>query len=106
MSVPQMTVEDLKKKIEAKENFVLLDVREANELDICKLETFTHIPLGDLETRYNELNKETEIAVLCRSGGRSAQATGFLKSQGYKAVNVAGGILEWGEKFDPSMEQY
>ena len=105
--VPEITVEELKKKLDAKEDILVLDVREPHELEICRLEGTKEIPLGDLETRFAELDKEKELIVHCRSGGRSAKAVAFLKSKGYdKAVNLAGGILAWAEKIDPSMQSY
>lgn len=104
----EMTVEDLKAKLEKKDSFVLLDVREAHELEIASIPGAkpTHIPLGQIPTRFGELDKSREIAVMCRSGGRSAQATHFLRSKGYNAVNVAGGILAWSARIDPSVPQY
>lgn len=103
-----MTVEDLKAKLDKKDKFVLLDVRESHELEIASIKgvTPTHIPLGQLPQRFAELDKGQEVAVLCRSGGRSAQATHYLRLQGYNAVNVAGGILAWSARIDPSIPQY
>lgn len=103
-----MTVEDLKAKLDKKERFILLDVRESHELDIASIPGAepVHIPLGQIPTRFAELDKGQEVAVLCRSGGRSAQATHFLRQQGYNAVNVAGGMLAWSARIDPSIPQY
>lgn len=104
----EMTVEELKAKLDKKERFILLDVREAHELDIASIPgvTPTHIPLGQVPERFAELDKSQEVAVMCRSGGRSAQATHFLRQKGYDAVNVAGGILAWSARIDPSVPQY
>jgi len=107
VSDKEMTVEELKKKLDAKEDFVLLDVREPHEIDICKIEQSVVIPMGEVQDRLSEIPKEKEIVVQCRSGARSAKITGFLKTQGYdKAVNLAGGILAWAEKIDTSMPSY
>jgi rhodanese-related sulfurtransferase len=104
----EMTVEDLKAKLDKKEKFILLDVRETHELGISSIPGVkpTHIPLGQIQARFAELDKSQQVAVMCRSGGRSAQATHFLRQQGYDAVNVAGGILAWSDRIDPSVPQY
>lgn len=103
-----MTVVELKAKLDKKDEFVLLDVREQMELDMSSIPgvKVTHIPLGQLPQRFAELDKSRPVAVMCRSGGRSAQATHFLRQQGYDATNVAGGILAWSAQIDPSVKQY
>lgn len=103
-----MTVDELKAKLDRKDRFTLLDVRESHELDIASIPgaKVTHIPLGQVPQRFAELDKSLPVAVLCRSGGRSAQATHFLRQQGYDATNVAGGILAWSARIDPSVPQY
>lgn len=105
---PEMTVEELKAKLERKESFVLLDVRESLELETSSIPgvKVTHIPLGSIPDRFAELDKGVPVAVLCRSGARSAQATHFLRQKGYDAANVAGGILAWSAKIDPSVPRY
>jgi adenylyltransferase/sulfurtransferase len=104
--IPEMTVEDLKAKLDKKEKFVLLDVREPHEYEIAKIEGSKLIPLGDLPKRFAELDKGAKIVVHCKMGGRSARAVGFLKQQGYDATNVAGGITAWSERIDPSVPTY
>lgn len=103
-----MTVVELKTKLDKKDKFVLLDVREQMELDMSSIPgvKVTHIPLGQIPQRFSELDKSVPVAVMCRSGGRSAQATHFLRQQGFDAVNVAGGILAWSAQIDPSVKQY
>lgn len=54
-----------------------------------------HIPLGLLEFRMHELNNNTPYIIVCRSGGRSGQATAFLESHGYDVTNMSGGMLAW-----------
>lgn len=103
-----MTVDELKGKLDRKDRFTLLDVRESHELDIARIPgaAVTHIPLGQLPQRLAELDKALPVAVLCRSGARSAQATHFLRRQGFDASNVAGGILAWSARIDPSVPRY
>ncbi|HAZ06966.1 MAG TPA: molybdenum cofactor biosynthesis protein MoeB [Elusimicrobia bacterium] len=104
--IPEITVEELKIKLERKESFLLLDVREPHENEIAKIPGSTLIPLGDLPRRCGELDQSKKLAVHCKSGGRSARAVQFLRDQGYDAVNVAGGIKAWSERIDPSVPQY
>lgn len=73
----------------------LLDVRRPDEWAESHVPGATHIPLDQLPDRTGELPAGQQIIVMCRSGGRSAQATSFLREQGIDAVNMAGGILEW-----------
>ena len=90
-----ITVEDLKSRLDKNEKFVFLDVREDWEYDDDNLGA-KNIPLGDLPGRLDELEefKDQEIIVHCRSGARSGNAKKFLESKGYTKVrNVLGGIL-------------
>ena len=106
-SIPEITVEDLKARIDSKEKFVLLDVREPFEWDIARIDGARLIPLGELSTRLGELNPADEIVVQCKSGGRSARAVEFLLQNGFSRVsNLAGGILAWADQIDPSVERY
>ena len=105
-NVPLMHVEDLKKKLDAKEDVFVLDVREPHEYKICNISGHL-IPLNDLPKRIGELDKNRETVVHCRSGSRSAKAVEFLQANGFKNVkNLAGGILAWAEKIDPKMQKY
>lgn len=104
--LPEMTVEELKQKMDAKEEIYVLDVREPNEYLICNLGA-TLIPLGELQRRVGELDPDKHIVVHCRSGKRSADAVDFLRRQGFEKVqNLAGGILAWADKIDPKMQKY
>jgi adenylyltransferase/sulfurtransferase len=108
--IPQMSVQDLKRKLDAKEDFLLLDVREPHEFQIANLNGKL-IPVGDLPNRVNELDAARqagqEIVVHCKAGGRSQKAAEFLQQQGFKnVVNVAGGITAWATEIDPKMPKY
>ena len=101
------TVVDLKKKMDAKEDFFLLDVREPNEFQIGRIPGSTLIPLGEVPQRLNEIPRDKEIIVHCKMGGRSAKAAQYLRQQGYQRVkNLKGGILDWSDKVDPSVPKY
>jgi len=107
MSAPAITVEELKSKRDRGETFTLVDVREPHEWAISVLPDSVKIPLGTLPTRINELPKDAEIVVYCRTGGRSANAVQFLRQKGYdKAFNLVGGINHWAEQIDPTMPRY
>ena len=105
--VPEITVTELKSKLDAGEPLFVLDVREPHEYDICHLDGTTLIPLGQLPNRVNELNSADDIVVHCRSGVRSAKAVGFLQQAGFSKVkNLKGGILAWSDEIDPSVPKY
>ncbi len=105
-TVPEMTVEELKHRLDAKEDLFVLDVREPHEYQICNINGYL-LPLGDLPKRVHELDSSREIVAHCRSGVRSAKAVDFLRQAGFKKVhNLQGGILAWADKIDPKMPKY
>ncbi len=73
----------------------LLDVREPVEWASGHIEGARHIPMNDVPQRLADLPDDTEIVVVCKSGGRSGQVTGYLAAKGIKAVNMSGGMLAW-----------
>jgi molybdopterin/thiamine biosynthesis adenylyltransferase/rhodanese-related sulfurtransferase/molybdopterin converting factor small subunit len=98
---------EVKAKMDRGDQFVLIDVREPHEYQICSIPNAKLIPLGDLPKRVNELNSADEIVAHCKSGMRSAKAVEFLKQAGFRKVrNMKGGILAWSEKVDPSVPKY
>jgi adenylyltransferase/sulfurtransferase len=102
-----MDVTELKAKMDRHERFVLIDVREPHEHQICRIPGSKLIPLGDLSKRVQELDSADEIVVHCKSGGRSAKAVEFLRKAGFgKAKNLQGGILAWSDKIDNSVPKY
>jgi len=104
--IPAITVEDLKRKLDAKDDIFILDVREPHEYQICHLNGYL-IPVGDLPKRVNELDSSREIIAHCRSGVRSAKAVNFLRRAGFQKVyNLTGGILAWADRIDPKMPKY
>ena len=106
-SQSETTVEELKRRLDRHENVFILDVRNPEEYQICRLPGSTLIPLPELPKRFRELDQEREIVVHCKSGMRSQKAQQFLRGQGFRAIkNLKGGILAWAEKIDPSMPRY
>jgi molybdopterin/thiamine biosynthesis adenylyltransferase/rhodanese-related sulfurtransferase/molybdopterin converting factor small subunit len=98
---------EVKAKIDRGDPFVLIDVREPHEYQICNIPQAKLIPLGDLPKRVNELDSADEIVAHCKSGMRSAKAVDFLKQAGFRKVrNMKGGILAWSDKVDPSVPKY
>lgn len=87
--------EEVQAKLEAGEAIKLIDVREVDEVEAGHIPNIIHIPLGLLEFKMNELDKSESYIMVCRSGGRSGQATAFLESRGYNVTNMAGGMLAW-----------
>jgi sulfur-carrier protein adenylyltransferase/sulfurtransferase len=104
--IPEMQVEELKRRLDKGDDLFVLDVREPHEYQICNIGGYL-IPLGDLPKRVNELDSSREIVAHCRSGVRSGKAVAFLQQAGFKKVhNLAGGILAWADKVDPKMPKY
>jgi adenylyltransferase/sulfurtransferase len=103
----EISVVELKEKIDRGDKFTLLDVREPHEWQIAKIPGATLIPLGDLPKRVNELDSSVEIVAQCRSGVRSGKACDFLRQAGFtKVKNLTGGILAWSDQVDPSVPKY
>ncbi len=103
----EITAEQLKQRIDAGENLFVLDVRNPNEFQICRIPGTVLVPLPELPNRFAEVPKDRQVIVHCKSGMRSAKAIEFLKSQGFtNLANLSGGILAWAEKVDPGMPRY
>ncbi len=107
MNIPEINVNDLNLKFTNNENFILLDVRTDQEVFISKIQGSIHIPMNDVPLRLDELNKEKEIVVQCKSGKRSAKVCEFLLNNNFSNVkNLKGGIIAWSEEIDSSIIVY
>ena len=105
--VPTISAIELKAKQVRGDRFVLLDVREPFEFDICSIPGARLIPLGELAARMSELDSADEIVLQCKSGMRSARALKLLQEAGFgKLWNVEGGILAWADTVDASVPKY
>ncbi len=102
----EIDVIEVKAKLDRGDDFLLIDVREVHEYQICNIPTAKLIPLGDLPKRVNELDSSKEIVAHCKSGVRSGKAVDFLRQAGFKARNMKGGILAWSDKVDPRVPKY
>jgi sulfur-carrier protein adenylyltransferase/sulfurtransferase len=101
-----ISVEDLKRLRDENADFVLIDVREPHEYEICHLDGKL-IPLRTLASRLGELDPHAHIVVHCRTGGRSASAVKAMRGAGFdNAWNVNGGIIAWIDRIDPSLTKY
>ncbi len=102
-----MTVEDLKRRLDSQANPFILDVRNPEEFQICRIPGSVLIPLPQLPQRLGELDRNREIIVHCKGGMRSLKAQQLLRDKGFtKAINLKGGILAWAEQIDKSMPKY
>lgn len=87
--------------------FILLDVREPDEVAIASLPGAVYVPMRDIPARIEELDADATIAVLCHHGGRSARVAAFLASRGFSnVVNVDGGIDAYARHVDSSVPRY
>lgn len=106
--IPQMSVEQLKERLDRGDKPFIVDVREPHEYAIVNLGA-PLIPVGQISQRLADLpsDKDAEIVVHCKTGGRSQRAAQELQAAGYRNVrNLAGGITAWAERIDPSMPKY
>jgi molybdopterin/thiamine biosynthesis adenylyltransferase/rhodanese-related sulfurtransferase len=104
--VPEITVQELKKRLDNGENLSVLDVREPHEYEVANIGARL-IPLNELPERLAELDRNVPLAVHCKTGGRSARAVKLLQETGFQnAFNVEGGITAWSEEIDPSVPKY
>ena len=91
----EISTKELEQLLNAGEDVNMIDVRETHEVAEGHIPGVINIPLGLLEFRMNELDKSKEYIMVCRSGGRSGQATQFLAGQGFNVTNMIGGMLAW-----------
>ena len=105
-NVPEITPRALAERLAKHEDFDLIDVREPYEWQIARLPGARLIPLGELAGTMSSLDSTREIVVYCRSGARSADATRHLRAAGFRASNLAGGILRWSDEVDPTVQKY
>ncbi|MGZ5018818.1 MAG: molybdopterin-synthase adenylyltransferase MoeB [Chthoniobacterales bacterium] len=106
-AVPEISVHELKGKLEAREKFLLVDVRERNEYEIARIDGAKLIPLGEFPRRIAEFDKNSEIVIHCHSGMRSAHAVRLMREAGFEKVsNLAGGIDAWSQEIDASVPRY
>jgi len=108
VSVPdEISVRELARKRTAGDDFVLLDVREPDELALAALDGVVHVPMHEIRARLDELPRDREIVVMCHGGVRSDSVARFLRAEGFPRVsNLAGGIDAWSCEVDPATPRY
>ncbi len=105
--VGELTPIELAARMEAGDDFDLIDVREPNEWEIAHLEGARLVPMGTLDQVLTSLNRAREVVLYCRSGARSGKAAARLYAAGFQRVwNLTGGILRWSDDVDPSVPKY
>lgn len=102
----EITPKQLKEKFDKKQDFVLLDVRTNDECNISIIGGTVWIPMGEIEQRFGELDKTKEIIVHCHHGMRSEKVAGLLRTKGFNAKSLKGGIDAWSEEVDSSVARY
>jgi rhodanese-related sulfurtransferase len=86
---------------------LVIDVRETWELQLASIPGVLHIPMNEIPAKLGDLDKNSELVVMCKSGGRSMQVAQFLARNGFQSVkNLTGGILAWSRDVDPSVAPY
>ena len=102
----EITVQELKAKLDAKEDFQLIDVREQKEFDFVN-NGGELIPMGSVLDNIDKVDKDKEVVVMCRSGKRSASVIQALEGKGYtNLANLEGGILAWAREIDTTLPLY
>jgi len=91
----EISTMEVQQALEQGQAINLIDVREVDEVESGHIPGIIHIPLGLLEFRMHELNKNEPYVMVCRSGGRSGSATQLLESHGFDVSNMVGGMLSW-----------
>ncbi len=93
--------------MDAQESFCLLDVREPWEIALASLPGSLAIPMHEIPERLKELDTDSAIIVMCKSGGRSQRTADFLAARGFRKVsNLSGGINAWSRDIDPGVPEY
>jgi rhodanese-related sulfurtransferase len=94
--IQSISTTDLRERLSQGEKITIIDVREADEVAEGMIPGAIHIPLGEIPSRYNEIQQKEDIILVCRSGKRSQKAYEFLQAQGIKNLfNMDGGMQQW-----------
>jgi rhodanese-related sulfurtransferase len=102
----EITVEELKTKLDQKETLQLIDCREVDEYAISNIGGKL-IPMREIPQHLQDFDADNDLIIMCRTGSRSAMVTQFLRQNGFpNAQNLKGGIYAWNERIDPSVPKY
>jgi rhodanese-related sulfurtransferase len=107
LAVEPITPLELKRRLDAGDELVVLDVREHEELEICRIEGAVHVPMSELSVRHIELDPERPTVCVCHHGIRSASVATALEGLDFGPLyNLTGGIDRWAAEVDPGMARY
>jgi sulfur-carrier protein adenylyltransferase/sulfurtransferase len=104
----ELSVTEVKQRVDtAPDRTMIIDVREAYELEICRIKGAEHIPMRQIPEQLDALARDKHLLILCHSGIRSRHVTEFLRARGLPAVsNITGGIDAWAIEIEPGMRRY
>ncbi|GAA4376680.1 rhodanese-like domain-containing protein [Hymenobacter koreensis] len=108
MTFPELTPEQLRDRLAAGENLQLIDVRQPEEFEYCRIEGSVLVPLDDLARRAEEIADDRPVVLICHHGVRSAQALAYLQHRHEltNLLNLRGGIHAWSVRVDPNVPVY
>jgi rhodanese-related sulfurtransferase len=105
--VREISVQDLKARRDRGENPLVIDVREAWELQLASIPDVVHVPMNEIPARLGEFSRDAETVLMCHAGGRSMRVAQYLANQGFTNVaNLAGGIAAWSQYVDATVPHY
>jgi rhodanese-related sulfurtransferase len=105
--VGEISVQELKARRDRGENPLVIDVREAWELQLASIPGVVHLPMNEVPARLGELSRDAETVVMCHAGGRSMRVAQYLANQGFtKVANLTGGIAAWSQYVDATVPHY
>ncbi len=105
----EISCQAVKAKLDARDDFLLLDCREADEYAVARIEGARLVPMSEIQARQSELaaERDRQVVVHCHHGGRSLQVVRWLRQQGFaEAQSMAGGIDRWSQEIDPAVPRY
>jgi rhodanese-related sulfurtransferase len=98
---------ELKARLDSGEDMMIIDVREAWELEMSKLDEAVNINMSDIPDSLNQVPKDKPVVIICRTGSRSTNVVRWMEGQGYSNVlNLEGGLNRWADDVDETMNQY
>ncbi|HZP44831.1 MAG TPA: rhodanese-like domain-containing protein [Candidatus Binataceae bacterium] len=106
MQIPEIEPGELKSRLERGEPLALLDVREAEEVALAAFPNALHVPMAEIPSRADHLDRNAEWVVICHHGVRSAQVAMYLAGRGFRVANLSGGIDRWSCEVDPATPRY
>ena len=107
MAVAPITPRELEERLERGDDLLLLDVREPDEVAICRIEGSVNVPMSEISARLAELDPDRPTVCVCHHGIRSGNVAAALEKLEFDELyNLAGGIDRWAEEVEPSMRRY